>query len=81
MSEESLQGRFEGQKIKKGEVIGWIGDTEVNGGWFEHVHFQIISDMRGKEGDFPGVVSGDMREKYLKICPDPNLILKINNDI
>jgi len=78
LSEESLD-KEEGQEIKKGEVIGSIGDTKINGGWFEALHFQIIADMLGMKGDFPGVASAEKRMTYLEICPDPNLILQIDN--
>ena len=78
LSEDSLGGKSEGQKVKKGEVIGEIGNIYVNGNWFEHVHFQIIGDMLGKKGDFPGVASIYEREQWLRLCPDPNLILNID---
>jgi len=80
LNENSLKGKFEEQRIKKGKIIGKIGNKKINGGWPEHVHFQIITDIRGKKGDFPAVVNIGEREKYLKICPNPNLILKIYND-
>jgi murein DD-endopeptidase MepM/ murein hydrolase activator NlpD len=77
LSLDSL-GKTEGQKIAKGELVGKIGDINVNGNWFEHLHFQIICDMLGKKGDFPGVANVKERRKWLDLCPDPNLILKIN---
>jgi murein DD-endopeptidase MepM/ murein hydrolase activator NlpD len=33
-----------GQKFKKGEIIGYVGNCEENGGWFEHVHIQCITE-------------------------------------
>lgn len=80
LSEDSLKGKIEGQKILKGEIIGKVGNIKINGGWPEHLHFQIITYMKGKKGDFPGVANISEREEYLKTCPNPNLILKINND-
>lgn len=76
LSEESLD-KSEGQKIQKGEIIGEIGNITINGNWFEHLHFQIISDLLGKKGDFPGVANIEERDNWLQLCPDPNLILKI----
>lgn len=78
LSNESLEGKSGGQEIRKGEAIGAIGNIHVNGNWFEHVHFQIIAYMEGRKGDFPGVANIRERERYLKICPNPNLILKID---
>lgn len=78
LSEESLYEKSEGQRIEKGGIFAEIGNKEVNGSWPEHVHFEIIKDMLGRKGDFPGVASIRERDKYLKICPNPNLILKID---
>ena len=77
LSNESLRGKIVGMKINKGDLIGEIGNEEINGNWPEHVHFQIISDMEVRKGDFPGVASIRQRKEYLEKCPDPNLILGI----
>jgi len=36
---------------------------------------QLIFDMEGKEGDYPGVCRFSEREVYLHNCPDPGLLL------
>ena len=36
-----------GKKIKKGEWIGKIGNSNENGKWLPHLHFQIILDLLG----------------------------------
>ncbi|MGA7838651.1 MAG: peptidoglycan DD-metalloendopeptidase family protein [Ignavibacteriaceae bacterium] len=77
LSLNSLNGLFEGKEIKKGQKIAEFGDPAVNVGWPPHLHFQLITDMLGKKGDFPGVCTPSEKEYYLNICPDPNLILKI----
>lgn len=77
LSTDSLYGLQEGQEVKAGQQIGKMGNTEENGNWPPHVHFQIITDMLGKKGDYPGVSSIEDREKYLKLCPDANIILGI----
>jgi len=77
LSLNSLDGLFEGKEIKKGQKIAEFGDPKVNVGWPPHLHFQLITDMLGKKGDFPGVCTPSEKEYYLNICPDPNLILKI----
>lgn len=63
--------------IQQGEQIGRIGNMQVNGGWPPHLHFQIIADMQNYQGDFPGVIELARKDEYLKVCPDPNLILQI----
>ncbi len=78
LSRESLVGLETGKEILKGEKIATIGEYEVNGNWPAHLHFEIISDMQNKTGDFPGVGKPSEREMWLELCPDPNLILQID---
>jgi len=77
LSEDSLEGLHTGKSVKRGDQIASIGAPPTNGGWPPHLHFQIICDMLGMRGDFPGVAPADQREVWLSICPDPNLILRI----
>lgn len=77
LSLESLDGKTEGAAVKKGEIIGQLGAAPINGDYAPHLHFQIIKDMQGKRGDYPGVCSQSELEFYKKNCPDPNLLLKI----
>ena len=67
-----------GQQFKKSETIATLGDATVNGDYAPHLHFQIIKDMGVHKGDYPGVCSAADLDFYLKNCPDPNLLLKIN---
>ncbi|MFP4237266.1 MAG: peptidoglycan DD-metalloendopeptidase family protein [Desulfonatronovibrio sp.] len=66
-----------GQRIQAGQEIARLGEMDENGQWPPHLHLGIISDLQGKQGDFPGVCALKDREKYLQLCPDPNLLLKI----
>lgn len=77
LSRKSLRGLHVGKTISKGGIVGNLGSYEENGGWPPHLHFQIISDMLGKSGDFPGVSSPREKDTLLQLCPDPNLILNI----
>ena len=77
LSEGSLEGLYPGMPVKRGDRIAGIGAPPTNGGWPPHLHFQIICDMLGRQGDFPGVAPASQREVWLSICPDPNLILGI----
>jgi peptidoglycan LD-endopeptidase LytH len=78
LSRTSLEGLHEGKIFHKGDTIATIGDMDINGGWPSHLHFQIITDMQGNIGDYPGVSSVNDRTRYLELCPNPNLILQIN---
>jgi hypothetical protein len=76
LSRESLRGKDPGMIIKEGEIIGTFGAPPINGDWPPHLHFQVIVDMLGKVGDYPGVAAESERAHYLALCPDQNLILR-----
>lgn len=71
-----LNGLEVGQKIKGGEAFCHIGPFPENGDWPPHLHFQLIWDLLGSSGDFPGVCSQRELHSYSENCPDPNLILQ-----
>jgi 4-aminobutyrate aminotransferase-like enzyme/Ser/Thr protein kinase RdoA (MazF antagonist) len=77
LSGDSLEGLRKGARVAQGARIGKVGDTRVNGGWPPHLHFQIITDLLGKKGDFPGVAHPSERAIWLSLSPDPNLIAGI----
>ncbi len=72
---KDLQGLTEGKKIKAGEEIAHFGVPEENGHWPPHLHFQLIWDMEGRKGDYPGVCKYSEMDKYASNCPDPDLVL------
>lgn len=69
----SLKGLEKGMAISKGTIFTAMGERTENGGWVPHLHFQIIKDMEGKEGDYPGVASQSSLAKFSENCPDPNV--------
>jgi len=75
LSVKDIEGLTEGKKIKAGELIAHFGNPEENGHWPPHLHFQLIMDMEGRKGDYPGVCKFSERENYLLNCPDPDMIL------
>ncbi len=77
LSLESLQKCKIGRPVPAGEKIAEIGDSNVNGGWPPHLHFQIITDMLDLKGNFNGVAAPSQRNVWKAISPDPNLILGI----
>ena len=78
LSRESLSGLEPGMPVSAGSRIATLGHYEENVHWPPHLHFQLILDMEGKWGDYPGVCARSERERYLKNCPDPNLLLRID---
>jgi murein DD-endopeptidase MepM/ murein hydrolase activator NlpD len=71
LSESSLQGLGEGKRIAAGERFAWIGARPGNGNWPPHLHFQLIRDMQGHRGDYPGVVRPVDLDFFRQNCPDP----------
>lgn len=81
LSLNSLKNLYEGKNIKKGEVIAEFGMRFENGNWPPHLHFQVIADMQGWKGDYPGVCRYSERQQWLANCPDPDLILGLRRYI
>jgi murein DD-endopeptidase MepM/ murein hydrolase activator NlpD len=77
LSKQSLEAKQAGQELEKGEIFAEVGADDENGYWPPHLHFQIISDMQENWGDFPGVCNKNKKNDFLKICPDPKIILSI----
>lgn len=77
LSLNSLKNIQAGDLIREGDVFAEFGLPTDNGHWPPHLHFQLILDMEGMKGDYPGVCRYSEKEKYLAICPDPNLILRM----
>jgi murein DD-endopeptidase MepM/ murein hydrolase activator NlpD len=75
LSLNSIKNMQEGDLVKKGDVFSEFGIPFENGQWPPHLHFQIIKDMQGKKGDYPGVCKESEKDFYLKNCPNPDLIL------
>lgn len=78
LSWPTLERMRKGQRVETGQLVGWLGAPQENGGWPSHLHFQVIRDMQNHRGDFPGVCRLSEREHWLQHCPDPNLLLRID---
>ena len=77
LSLNSIKNLYEGHHISKGDVIAEFGMRFENGNWPPHLHFQMILDMEGWKGDYPGVCKFSERERWLANCPDPDLVLRM----
>lgn len=77
LSLNSIKNLQAGIRIKKSETFTEFGMRFENGNWPPHLHFQLIADMQGWEGDYPGVCKYSEKEEWLSNCPDPNLILQM----
>jgi len=64
-----------GQALAAGQVFAHVGPYPENGDWPPHLHFQLMADMQGRQGDFPGVAAPSERAYWAALCPDPMLVL------
>ena len=72
----ALDGLQVGQPIAAGTLFARFGSPAENGHWPPHLHFQLIIDMKGLQGDYPGVCRYSEKEQYLANSPDPKAILQ-----
>lgn len=77
LSLKSISGLKVGMTFKQGDLLGDLGDSQINGDYPPHLHFQIIKDIQNYKGDYPGVCSKKEVAFYLNNCPDPNTLLKL----
>jgi hypothetical protein len=76
LSRQDLKGLREGDKVLCGQKLGEFGNAEENGHWPPHLHFQLMFDIEGCRGDYPGVAKFSEKDKWLANIPDPDLILR-----
>lgn len=76
LSRKSLEGLSVGKPVFKNQQIATFGNADENGQWPPHLHFQLMFDMEGRQGDYPGVARFSEKETWQKNIPDPGLILR-----
>ena len=79
LSLKTIKAISEGTQLKKGDCIGYLGNEKENGIWAPHLHFQIMLSMLDYKIDFPGVTYFNQLSIWKGICPDPNLLFKVEN--
>lgn len=75
LTRTDLLGLQPGQAVAQGQVFAHVGPHPENGDWPPHLHFQLIADMQGRWGDFPGVAPPSERAYWAALCPDPMLVI------
>jgi len=75
LTRTDLLGLQPGQPVAQGQVFAHVGPYPENGDWPPHLHFQLIADMQGRWGDFPGVAPPSERAYWAALCPDPALLV------
>ncbi|WP_034057497.1 peptidoglycan DD-metalloendopeptidase family protein [Lacinutrix jangbogonensis] len=76
LSRESLANLKVGAMVSQGEIIAYLGKAEVNGDYAPHLHFQMIIDLQGCVGDYPGVCSLQDLEFYKENTVNPERVLE-----
>ncbi len=76
LGRKNLEGLSVGMPIRINQKIGDFGSIAENGHWPPHLHFQLMFNMEGNHGDYPGACRFSEKEMYLKNIPDPQLILQ-----
>lgn len=74
---ESVEKLEVGAEVAAGDVIARIGPYPENGDWPPHLHVQILTDLLGFEGQFPGVALPREQSVWASFSPDPNLITRL----
>ncbi len=77
LERDSVTDLVTGAEVDPGDVIARVGPYPENGDWPPHLHFQIITDLLGREVEFPGVALPRERSVWASFSPDPNLILRL----
>jgi len=67
-----------GDVIKKGEQIAVLANYPENGNWAPHLHFEITLSLLDYKTDFPGVAYFNQVDVWKSLCPDPNLLFKVD---
>ena len=66
-----------GQKILAGQELARIGKESDSGGWFCHLHLQIITQKAMNNGYSEwGYISEELISKVEEYFPDPNFLFK-----
>ena len=76
LGKKSLDLFKKGDTVKEGDLIGYLGNPDENGGWSPHLHFQLMLDLLGNTSDFPGVAVYRDKDIWLNLCPNPGLLFK-----
>ena len=76
---QSVQKHAIGSRVKKGAQIAVLANASENGDWVPHLHFEIMLSRLDYTDDFPGVAFESELAIWKSICPDPNLLFKLES--
>lgn len=67
-----------GETIKKGKQVAVLANYPENGNWAPHLHFQVMLSLLDYKTDFPGVAYFNQIDVWKSLCPNPNLLFKLD---
>ncbi|KPK03325.1 MAG: hypothetical protein AMS20_10835, partial [Gemmatimonas sp. SG8_28] len=70
-----------GTAVSRSHAFARIGCFADNGHWPPHLHFQIVTDLLDRDGEFPGVAAPSEREAWLSFSPDPTVMLGLPAEV
>lgn len=76
LSKASLSGLEVGAILAPNQMLATFGNSTENGHWPPHLHFQLMFDLEGNVGDYPGVCRFSEMERYKPNIPNPQLVLR-----
>jgi peptidoglycan LD-endopeptidase LytH len=77
LSRESLSNLKIGMTVRPNQKIANLGTIDENGNWPPHLHFQLMFDMEGNWGDYPGACRFAEKGKYLTNIVNPQWVLQL----
>ena len=75
LAPETLAHLAPGQRVRAGDVIGWVGDYPVNGDWPPHLHFQVMTSLLGMGTGIVGVGNDALLDTWRSVFLDPSLVI------
>ncbi|MBC2886165.1 aminotransferase class III-fold pyridoxal phosphate-dependent enzyme [Ochrobactrum sp. CM-21-5] len=77
MAHEASARLEPGQHLSAGDLVGYMGDINENGGWTPHLHFQISTDTRLSATEILGVGESAFLDVWADLFPDAAILAGI----
>src|SRR5690606_24959376 len=77
MAHEALERLKPGQTLAAGDLVGFIGPINENGGWTPHLHLQISTDTSLSAEEILGVGESEYLDVWADMFPDASILAGI----
>ena len=75
----SLTHLEEGGKVAAGGLIGRVGGYDENGGWWPHIHLQLMTETPVRDSTPPGACEAVLFEAARSLYPNPAAFMGVEN--